>query len=140
MAFYYSRRLASRRSKPERSKDSLSESSAPRHYDVWREGAGAVWAEYEELPEERVFKQLETIPANRFILILGEPGAGKTSLIENWFVQLATKVAQQKHLGITVPILIHFRQVPPATWQINNEHKFVDALWNSATVEKALVS
>src|ERR1700724_1053562 len=129
MAFYYPRRLGIRRPKPEKSRDGLSKSSPPRHCDVWREGVGAVWTEYEELPEDRVLKQLETAPTGKFTLILGEPGAGKTRLVENWFVQLITKAAQQAHLGMIVPALIYLRRVPPATWQINSENKFADALW-----------
>jgi hypothetical protein len=139
MAFYYPRRLGTRPLRSAQKEDRPEKKSAPRRYEVWREGVALVWTEYEESPEDQVLTDLHSAPANKFTLILGEPGAGKTSLLENWFVQSASRVATQPQLGMVLPALIHLRSVPQATWKIDNEDAFADELWNIAINAKALI-
>ena len=81
---------------------------------------------------------LRAAPTNRFWLVLGEPGAGKTTLLENWFLRLAKGVTTPS-LEAMVPVLVRLRSVPKQTWQINDETKLADALWDFAAAEKALL-
>jgi hypothetical protein len=139
MSFYYPRRLGIRRLETSGGNTGQSDTAAPAHYNVWREGGDITSRDYEEFAEDRVLKELETSPSNRFGLILGEPGSGKTNLLENWFVQLAQRAAKQCHLGITLPILVPLRRIPKSIWEINSEDKLADELWDFASTEKIML-
>src|SRR5713101_2164782 len=109
MTFFYPLRLGIRRQRTFRKDDEHEPQEPAREYDTWREGIERVPFEYEQYAEERVLEQIvRTAPASRFHLILGEPGAGKTTLFHAWFMRLAPRNDTLK-MGMTVPVRVILR-------------------------------
>src|SRR3954454_10311321 len=62
-------------------------SRAPRH-ETWREGLSGLRPDYEPHPEAQVLHRLRQAARHhhpKLWLVLGEPGAGKSRLLEEWF-------------------------------------------------------
>ena len=139
LAFYYPLRLGIRRRVTLAQKENSQTTKLVPRKQSWREGVGISSIEYEEHPETQVLERLlDSGPTKRFELILGEPGAGKTTLLETWFLRLAQGLKMPKW-GTIVPALVRLRSVPRETWQINDDQKMADALWEFASAEKALL-
>ncbi|HKV91296.1 MAG TPA: NACHT domain-containing protein [Candidatus Angelobacter sp.] len=136
--FYYPLRLG-RRAWLSSSGDDDGLSRRARGYESWREGIHRSLVEYDEYPEDRVLEWLLTATGmNRFSVILGEPGSGKTTLFKAWFRRLATRTTEPA-LGMVVPVLVRLRSVPAKIWRINDINDLADALWNNALKEAALL-
>jgi len=85
----------------------------PRDHDSWREGVRHAEVAWEPVPEERVRDELfgERSPTPGFLLVTGEPGSGKSRLLEAWFEQWAA-AAPALRLGARVPVLVRLRDLP----------------------------
>ncbi len=78
----------------------------PRTYDEWREWMGRP-EEFEPFPAEDILLRLmrgDPALPRRPWLILGEPGAGKTSLLEHWHATWLPLL--RPYLGMKVPVLV----------------------------------
>ena len=90
------------------------EPNAPRlTYDAWREGLSGSEEEVNVHPAEDVLSRLmrddPALPMRPWV-VLGEPGAGKTSLLEHWHVTWL-RALPQPCLGMRVSILVRLRDV-----------------------------
>ena len=100
-------------------------------HDAWRESISLEPREdYEEHAEATVFDQLRrgSLPSRGVVLILGEPGAGKTSLLEEWHRRWWSAPGPIR-LGLQVPVLIRLKYVI-ADWQRGASDAIADRLWN----------
>jgi hypothetical protein len=139
MTFYFPIRLGLKRQKAAtRREENAGQSLA---YEVWREGTERSLTDYEESPESQVLKAFcHSAPAQRLTFILGEPGAGKTTLFLDWFLRLAREAAIEVRLGSKLPVLVRLRSVSKDTWNIEDDDKRADALWEHARKERTIFS
>jgi hypothetical protein len=84
-----------------------------RDYDEWREGIDRSEA-YDEVPEAEVLNRLLAQPAKslsrRPVLILGEPGAGKSALLAEWHRRCLSRLSAPR-LGLPVPVLVRLGEI-----------------------------
>ena len=101
----------------------------PRTYDEWRELMGRP-EEFEPCPaEDSLSRLMSHDPAlPRPWLILGEPGSGKTSLLEHWHATWLQAIPRP-YLGMKIPVLVRLRDVPHDLWK-GGPGTFADALWD----------
>ncbi|WP_049974352.1 NACHT domain-containing NTPase [Azospirillum sp. B4] len=78
----------------------------PQNYEAWREGIAVQEQAWEERPEPQVLDELRSGTA--FKVILGEPGAGKSRLLEHW-AERARPAAPG--YGTLVPLLLPLRRL-----------------------------
>ena len=112
-----------------------------RTYESWRESlmSSRSLSRYEEHPEARILLQLIAAPpTNRYSVILGEPGSGKTTLFKNWFVRIACE-PRSLTWGMMVPVMVPLRAVPSHVWELTDDEELADAIWNLATSQKAML-
>jgi ABC-type cobalamin/Fe3+-siderophores transport system ATPase subunit/ethanolamine utilization microcompartment shell protein EutL len=139
MNFYFPLRLGIERQRAAARREEQDGHPKPQAYEAWREGTERRLTEYEELPEAQVLKAIcHSAPAQRLTFILGEPGAGKTTLFVDWFLRLAREVATEVRLGARLPVLIRMRSVPAHIWNTNEEGELADALWEHACTERTI--
>lgn len=113
------------------------ERETPSHrqdYEVWCEGIQRLEVKYEEVPADSILQTLhQSPPSHRFWLVLGEPGAGKTRLLEHWFSQWAEQL-NALQLGMKVPVLFRLRELEAEDLKL--EPKFLaDRLWERGIEE-----
>jgi hypothetical protein len=103
---------------------------SPRTYDDWREWVGPQ-EEFEPFPAEDILLRLtQGDPAlpRRPWLILGEPGAGKTRLLEHWHATWVQALLRP-YLGMKVPVLVRLRDVPRDAFK-GDPSAVADTLWD----------
>ncbi|WP_148293802.1 hypothetical protein, partial [Azospirillum sp. B4] len=71
------------------------------HYEAWRESFAPPSSSWEERPEAQVLDDLRG--GAGFHIILGEPGAGKSSLLQHWADQVRPATPGY---GALVPLLL----------------------------------
>jgi predicted NACHT family NTPase len=136
MPFYYPLTLGVRRRKLEAAKTR----ELPQPYDTRHEGAEHNEYMYEEYSEAEILERLQQhVPSrsNRPWLILGEPGAGKTALLEAWFLRWAAELPAA-HLGMVVPVLVRLRYLRIDQSPLDSD-MFADQLWALGLHEQALL-
>jgi hypothetical protein len=101
-----------------------------RDADAWRESLSAPPEEVEEFPEAAVLARLRASPPPQPWVILGEPGAGKTRLLEHWHATWLRDLGAPR-LGMAVPVLVRLREVAAATLR-GNPDVVADRLWDHA--------
>jgi hypothetical protein len=101
-----------------------------RDEEAWRESLSAPPEEVEEHPEAAVLARLRASPPPRPWVILGEPGAGKTRLLEHWHATWLRDLGAPR-LGMAVPVLVRLREVAAATLREPPE-VMADRLWDHA--------
>jgi hypothetical protein len=110
-----------------------------RHYEAWQEGVRPRVA-YDPHPEARVlerFRQAAERGVTRLWVVLGEPGAGKTRLMDAWFQRWASDAGPPR-LGMTLPVLVRLRRLK----KMNPEPDLdglADRLWALAVEERGLL-
>ena len=119
------------RPKPWAKREEAQEHDAPRMtYDAWREGLSGSEKEVDVHPAEDVLSRLirddPALPMRPWV-VLGEPGAGKTSLLEHWHVTWL-RALPQPCLGMRVPMLVRLRDVPREVLA-GDPDTVADALW-----------
>ena len=103
----------------------------PRTYDEWREWMGRP-EEFEPFPAEDILLRLmwgDPALPRRPWLILGEPGAGKTSLLEHWHATWL-QARLRPYLGMKVPVLVRLRDVPRDAFKGDPGGAVADTLWD----------
>jgi hypothetical protein len=108
-----------------------------RRYEAWQEGVRSR-REYEPHPEARVFERFRQAASggrSRLWVVLGEPGAGKTRLLEAWFGRWAGQAGPVR-LGMAVPVLVRLRNVTPEQIALPAE-ALADRLWALGVPERA---
>ena len=103
------------RPKPRAKREEAQEHGAPRlTYDAWREGLSGSEEEVDVHPAEDVLSRLmrndPALPIRPWV-ILGEPGGGKTWLLEHWHMTWL-RALSQLCFGMRVPVLVRLRDVP----------------------------
>ncbi len=101
----------------------------PRTYDEWREWVGRP-EEFEPFPAEDILLRLmrgDPALPRRPWLILGEPGAGKTKLLEHWHATWLQALLRP-YLGMKVPVLVRLNDVPRGTFK-GDPGAVADKLW-----------
>lgn len=83
-------------------------------------------------------QRVDSSADRRFWLILGEPGAGKSRLLEAWFRRWASKLPSTDY-GLTVPILVPLRYVELKFIEDDSDD-LADYLWKLGMDARALVS
>ncbi len=116
---------------PQRKTREVRESERPpRTYDEWREWIGRP-EEFEPFPAEDILMRLmrgdPALPPPPW-LILGEPGAGKTSLLEHWHATWLQALLRP-YLGMKVPVLVRLGDVPRDAFK-GDPGIVADALWD----------
>jgi hypothetical protein len=101
-----------------------------RDEDAWRESLSAPPEEVEEHPEAAVLARLRAALPKQPWVILGEPGAGKTRLLEHWHATWLRDLGAPR-LGMAVPVLVRLREVAAATLPEKPED-VADRLWDHA--------
>ena len=136
MEFYYPLRLGPRKLKPLKN-GRLDEQSTQHGSEVWRNGVECDEYEDKRIPEAQVLAEIQekaSTAENLFWLILAEPGAGKTKLMNAWFRQWVCD-SQTTGYGSTVPLLVNLRDLKPDFIDLDLE-ALGDKLW-SLGVENA---
>jgi len=116
MPFYFPLRLGQRRRKYVSPRlDSPSVLSKRTEVEVvrWREERNRLEIDIDELPEAQVlegFRWASSGQSHRFWVILGEPGAGKSKLLDAWFERLVPP-ENELRLGIRIPALVRLREI-----------------------------
>ncbi len=99
-------------------------------YEVWREGLSGPEEEVDAHPAEDVLRRLmhedPALPPRPWVL-LGEPGAGKTSLLEHWHATWL-RALERPRLGMRVPVLVRLRDVPRGAFA-GDPALVADGLW-----------
>jgi hypothetical protein len=93
---------------------------ASRH-ETWREGLSGPRPDYEPHPEAQVFDRLRQTARHyhpKLWLVLGEPGAGKSRLLEEWFQRWASDLGEAS-LGMCVPVLVRLRSLTAEDIRLN---------------------
>jgi hypothetical protein len=140
VSFYYPLTLGIRRSKPASAGEGDKQVLPPRPaYDAWREGVHRLEHQYEEHPEGRVLQAVRqaTQTQSRLWIILGEPGAGKSALLEQWFTCWAAELAAPR-LGMAVPVLVHLGDLKDEDAELESE-QLAKRLWQLGRDSRALL-
>ncbi len=100
-------------------------------YDAWRESASLAEEFERHAAEDVLVRHIRVDPAlpKRPWLILGEPGAGKTRLMEHWHATWLRQLPQPV-LGMRVPVLVRFKDIPRSVLA-GDPAAVADALWSS---------
>jgi hypothetical protein len=105
-----------------------------RDHDSWREGLRRAEVDWEPVPEERVRDELfgERGQPPGFLLVTGEPGSGKSRLLEAWLEHWA-KAAPALRLGARVAVLVRLRDLPreevDTLGTLSDPASLADRLW-----------
>lgn len=105
----------------------------PGHYDAWRESFAVDIQSWSERPEVGAFAELRR-GATGFQVILGEPGAGKTRLLEEWYGRWWEEAPRLATFGMRVPALVRLRRLEAPDAGLSNA-AFADRLWALAELE-----
>lgn len=116
--------------RPERDETELHLPRRARDEDAWRESLSAPPEEVEEFPEATVLARLRAGLPERPWVILGEPGAGKTRLLEHWHATWLRDLGSPR-LGMAVPVLVRLRALAADTLRESPE-VVADRLWHHA--------
>jgi hypothetical protein len=119
--------------RPRREPDQLDETSPfqSARWDeaVWRESLSAPPDPVEEVLATTVLDRLmRSEPPSRPWLILGEPGAGKSRLLEHWHATWLSILAEPM-LGLPVPVLVRLRELDAAALK-GDPALVADHLWS----------
>jgi hypothetical protein len=104
-------------------------SGSPRH-ETWREGLSGPKPNYEPHPEAQVLDRLRQAAPHhhpKLWMVLGEPGAGKSRLLEEWFRRWASNPGEPR-LGLCVPVLVRLRSLRAEDIRIDAK-ELADRLW-----------
>jgi hypothetical protein len=103
----------------------------PKTYDEWRERLGLPEEFDSHLAEDALSRWMRGDPAllRRPWLILGEPGTGKTSLLEHWH-QTWLRMLPRSCLGMKVPVLVRLRDTSRETFA-GDPATVADRLWEN---------
>ena len=134
--FYHPRTLARRRAPPRPDEDRGRTRPGPA-YETWREGVRRLddQRSFEPVPEAGVWEALlraarDDAATPGFALVTGEPGAGKSYLLETWQRRWA-KEAPTPVLGATVVVLVRLRELKlEATAIPSDAAALADLLWD----------
>lgn len=108
--------------------------SAQPTYEIWCEGIQRLEVEYEEMPADSILQAIRHYPSSHhFWLVLGEPGAGKTRLLEHWFTKWAGQL-NTLQLGMAVPVLFRLRELEAEDLKLEAE-SLADRLWERGIEE-----
>lgn len=116
--------------RPERAETRPDQPHRARDEDAWRESLSAPPEEVEEFAEATVLARLRAALPERPWVILGEPGAGKTRLLEHWHATWLRDLGAAR-LGTAVPALVRLRELAPETLRGPPE-VVADRLWEHA--------
>jgi Leucine rich repeat variant len=92
------------------------EKESARSYEAWREGLSASAEEFDERPAAQVLAELMAATPRAagtgggMMFVLGEPGAGKSSLLAHWHARWFAALPPPR-LGLPVPVLVPLRKV-----------------------------
>lgn len=111
---------------------------APRDYEAWRESFVVERQAWSERAEVDAFAEL-CRGGTGFQLILGEPGAGKSRLLEEWFRRWWIGGGTVASFGERVPVLVRLRFLKPVDIELADA-SFADRLWALAERERHLLS
>ena len=94
---------------------------------------------YTEYPENQILNRIKdcALTEKRLSIILGEPGAGKSTLFENWFKRWSEKHTSVCY-GMVVPVLVRFRSLDAETCQKEQAEELADYFWAQGIDKKAL--
>jgi hypothetical protein len=106
-------------------------------HDSWRESVRQHEVEYDDHPEDRVFRQLVIASGQATLqklwMIQGEPGSGKSTLVEHWIDRWAAGLEAEPKEGIQLPVPVRFRDLP-AECLPGSATELAEALWKRAFV------
>lgn len=104
--------------------------------EAWRESLSAPPEPMKEVPAEGELRRLMAGDrSSRPSLILGEPGAGKTSLLEHWHETWLASLDGPR-LGLAVPVLVRLRDVQPEALR-DAPDAVADCLWRAGAPARA---
>ena len=109
-------------------------------HEAWREGVSRPGEDYERHPEGQAFARLRSAASQertRLWVVLGEPGAGKSRLLNEWFRRWAADLGDPR-LGLPVPVLVRLRRLTPPELHLGQE-EFADWLWEQGLGERGLL-
>jgi predicted NACHT family NTPase len=111
-------------------------------HETWREGiAGPSGEDHEQHPEGQVLAALRSAAARehaRLRVVLGEPGAGKSRLLEEWLRRWAADLGEPR-LGLPIPVLVRLRALRPEDLGLDRDG-LADLLWERGCDERGLLS
>ncbi|QCO03335.1 NACHT domain-containing protein [Azospirillum argentinense] len=108
------------------------------HYEAWRESFAIEPTSWTERSEAEAFTERKR-GGGYFHVIVGEPGAGKTRLLEEWFRRWWTGEAGSLSFGMRVPVLVRLRQLESADARLNPD-QLADQLWDLAQADARLLT
>ena len=115
----------------------VDESTSQAH-DAWRESVGQDSANYEDFFEDDVVQELAEFAASgtaeRYWMILGEPGSGKSTLMERFLMSLSTRVPSTSDVPEVHAILVRFRDLPELS-VLGGGVDLGEVLWSHAYTE-----
>jgi hypothetical protein len=112
-------------------------SGAPRH-ETWREGLSGPRSDYEPHTEAQVLNRLRQATRQhhpKLWMVLGEPGAGKSRLLEEWFQRWASDL-EEARLGLSIPVLVRLRSLTAEDTRLNPE-SLAERLWAQGVEERS---
>ena len=111
---------------------------SPRQYEAWRESFAVEPQSWQERSETAAFAELRRGGAGPQV-ILGEPGAGKTRLLEEWASRWWTDGCSSVAFGMRLAVLIPLRLVAVSNGMVtpyrsgdDGEGALADGLWRLA--------
>jgi hypothetical protein len=124
--FFHPLRLGSPPARRSPGSEDADEDRTHTTYEAWRESVSAPLEVGQEFSEHHVFNELFTSTLWGSRLILGEPGVGKTTLLEEWHSRWIGRLSQPR-LGLRVPVLVRLRDVDADDWR--KPDSMADQLW-----------
>lgn len=133
---YLERRLGIAHSRKRRGDESTDGSPArSSQAEAWTESPPLRDIEYEDRPELNVLGDLAAAvgKTSRFWMIQGEPGSGKSMLLEHWVERWLDALASGESGSLAVPVLVQFRYLNDEAVDADEE-ALPGILWDKATL------